>query len=111
MADQAESAQAMADCLKGHGIETDVEGRVAVKGYASDFILVWPKLTSASHLVITPEGDEEMTGDYNPGTVDRSKPTLIDGDRDMTKEYVDCIESSGYSIPEPKTSSDSETGN
>ncbi|MDR1189453.1 MAG: hypothetical protein LBK95_18720 [Bifidobacteriaceae bacterium] len=105
VARQADAAQALAECLGEYGIETDTTGRVAVDGYNADFVLVWPKLTADSHVLITPDGSEEITGDHDADEIDRSKPTLIDGDRDLSEEYTECIESSGYFIPSSETDS------
>jgi hypothetical protein len=96
---QAASAKALVECLANSGIEADDTGRMVVNGYEGDFVVVSPVLHSDSYLIVDEDGGVEATEDYPPDKVDRTRPQLIDGDRDLSDEYVGCLESSGYFIP------------
>ncbi|MDR1117978.1 MAG: hypothetical protein LBL01_01590 [Bifidobacteriaceae bacterium] len=96
---QRGTAAALAECLADLGVKANVSDPETTDGPEKGFVMVIPILDGPSYLIVTPEGASISTEDY-PAPIDISSPRLVSGDRDLTEEYLACIESSGYFIPE-----------
>jgi hypothetical protein len=99
-AEQAAAAENLMKCLGGKGIESDGTGRVRPEGYEVDFVEVMPVPKSEEFLVVTGWGWVTESPQYQIDGRDYSVPQYIDGDTDLTAELLECVEASGYFIPE-----------
>jgi hypothetical protein len=99
VAQQQRAAAALVECLAGLGVKANTS-EPETSGAARGFVTVIPVLEGPSFLIVTPEGAAMSTEDYPEDAMESASPRLVDGDRDLTEEYVACIESSGYFVPE-----------
>jgi hypothetical protein len=99
VAQQKQAAQALAECLADLGVETNTAEVRAFDDPEGGFVDIVPIVDKPSYLIVTPGGSVVSTEDY-PVSTDTSVPRLVIGDRDLTEEYVACIDSSGYFVPE-----------